>query len=326
MTDQTPMDMQRSIALREALADTAPADGFRDWSTRDATDERQRQMRNADNYSRFVDIMKVALPVTAAAIVAVVAFVSIAANNSDGRFIINLIPNLQNDLQMLQPRITGFDAQNRPYTVTADSAVQDPDNADLVQLKTLDGTLMPAAGDSQPEKPLVTLSANDGVLNSKTQLLDVAGNVVVVSRDDYTVTTEEASIDIDTRTVVGDVPVEANGPSGRVTADRFTLLNEGDIIIFEGRVKTYIDPAKTNGTTEAAGSDEAAAAVDTDSPAPAVPNVLPTMKEAPQVAAPDVRPVAKPDNGISQGKAVVKPMIKPELTAQLGDTTDNDQQ
>ena len=108
------------------------AGGFREWSATD-TGTVESHLASAGRYSRFVDIMKIALPLAAFAILVIVVLTSVMSRDPSN--LVLEFPNisaLKDDLYMLKPKITGFDAKNRPYMLTAETAVQDRSDTDLV--------------------------------------------------------------------------------------------------------------------------------------------------------------------------------------------------
>src|SRR3972149_4975433 len=87
-------------------------------------------------YSLFVNLMRFVLPAVALALIAVVAIWP-QLHSGNVRFRLNFAkvsPDSASSLSMAKPRFTGLDAGERPYTITADSAIEVAGGASLIDL------------------------------------------------------------------------------------------------------------------------------------------------------------------------------------------------
>src|SRR5476651_524224 len=126
--------MTRRSSINEAVAQ--PIGVVTRWHRRDWTARTRDTALNALRYSRFVTVMKRALPITAAAIIAVVVAFSLLPRQSDKiQLAYERLGSIDNDLAMLKPRLTGSDAKGNPFVITADAAIQDPHNVRRATLK-----------------------------------------------------------------------------------------------------------------------------------------------------------------------------------------------
>jgi len=255
MSRRGDLDFWQEVRDRLAPADGDTSAGrFREWSTRD-NDAVRTHLERAGRYSRFVEVMKFALPLAAFAILVMVILASVLARQSSGLSIVfESLPSLENDLYMINPKITGFDARNRPYVVTAERAVQDKTNKDLVLLDTIAGQLMSPDEAGKDPSTLVALSAHKGELNKESQRLIVRGDVVIIGRSDYRLDTEEAQIDFDGQRITSNAGVKALGPKGRITSDGMTVLDDGNTVVFRGHVTTLITPKPSTDQNAAEGT------------------------------------------------------------------------
>src|ERR1700743_1199939 len=96
----------------------------RDWTARV-----RGTVPDAIRYSQFVALMKRALPIAAAAVLAAVLVYSFLPRPSDKITLsAQRMATIDNDLAMVKPKLTGADDEGNPFVITAEVAVQDPKN------------------------------------------------------------------------------------------------------------------------------------------------------------------------------------------------------
>ena len=195
--------------------------------------------RFRSRYSRFVTLMKYALPVVAGSVLLLVV-VWPEFKPKPERFAVgisDLKVNVEGGQRVVNARFTGVDSENRPFSVTADAVVQDAkDGVKLTQPKA-DVTL---AGNSW-----VAIAAPQGTLWRKQEVLNLVGGVDLFHDDGYEFQTEEARIDLRSGAASGDTQVKGQGPFGTVNAEGFRIVDSGDRIIFNGKSRLVIFPAVT---------------------------------------------------------------------------------
>ncbi|RPF98240.1 MAG: hypothetical protein EVA87_06505 [Rhodospirillaceae bacterium] len=195
--------------------------------------------RFRSRYSRFVTLMKYALPVVAGSVLLLVV-VWPEFKPKPERFAVgisDLKVNVEGGQRVVNARFTGVDSENRPFSVTADAVVQDAkDGVKLTQPKA-DVTL---AGNSW-----VAIAAPQGTLWRKQEVLNLVGGVDLFHDDGYEFQTEEARIDLRSGAASGDTQVKGQGPFGTVNAEGFRIVDSGDRIIFNGKSRLVILPAVT---------------------------------------------------------------------------------
>ena len=129
---------------------------------------------------------------------------------------------------MLNPRFEGRDAQDQPYTLTADTARRRRENISLVDL------VNPHLEDAASS----TVQAREGVWNDKTKVLDLVGDVVMTDAAGYTFTAERTRMFVEENRVEGQTPLNGIGPIGEVRADSYEVLDGGDRLLLKGNVWT----------------------------------------------------------------------------------------
>jgi lipopolysaccharide export system protein LptC len=199
-----------------------------------------RRMPSAGSLARrrvTVAVMKRVLPLAAVGLLAAIAlwpeFESAAER---GRIQIrNVVSGIRPDaLQVVQPRYQGVDEQNRPYTVTADVAVQ-AGGSDIVQLRA------PRADLTLSDGAWVYLEAREGRYDKPRNWLDLKGRVTIHHDDGTQFVTERASVDVGGGNASGDDPVAAQGPFGNLTAQGFRLQDRGQVVVFTGRARAVLE-------------------------------------------------------------------------------------
>ncbi len=239
--------------------DGDPADSdMLDWTLRNTT-RTESEIKTADTYSRFVEFMRIALPVGAAALVISVVLYSSFWRNREGiSFFLPSETDTGKELHMTSPKFIGHDANNRPIEVTAARAIQDADDPDLVHLETINGKLvMEISGVQNPDEITeVMLSARQGNLNTKTEKIILQGDVLLHSNTDYLFKTQEVLIDLKENEIRGSVPVHGEGALGMIDAETFRLWDNGNYILFSGNVKTRFFPEQLDDQAESGKSSQ----------------------------------------------------------------------
>lgn len=141
--------------------------------------------------------------------------------------------------QMLHPKFQGVDNQGQPYEIIADTATQEGNNR--VLLETITGRI------TLKDNGWIAVSSREGVVELDEGHADLKGMVHISSSDGYSMKTETMRVDIKNNTAMGNVPVEIEGPIGRLEATGFSVDNKTQIITFTGRVNTVIQPKQKKG-------------------------------------------------------------------------------
>jgi lipopolysaccharide export system protein LptC len=147
------------------------------------------------------------------------------------------------ELTMINLRYAGIDHRGRPFLITAASGRQLPDRKDLMSLK------LPRADLKAHRDANIVITAETGVYQSLTQLLDLAGNVTLVHQDGTRIVTAAARVDAANNSAEGNSPVEGHGPSGDIKAQGFRLLDKGDTILFTGKSELLLKRARPTAAT-----------------------------------------------------------------------------
>lgn len=190
-------------------------------------------------YSRFVRVMKLALPAAAALLLgAILLWPQIQAER--GRFQIGLSgldPRNPDRLRVLNARFRGTDSQNQPYTITAESAFEAEVGSRKIALEAPTADLALSSG------AWVIARAPEGIFDRDSEVLRLSGGVSVFHDDGYTFSSPTARLALGEGRAEGDDPAEAFGPAGEIHgADGFVIIDKGRRMVFKGKARLILRP------------------------------------------------------------------------------------
>jgi lipopolysaccharide export system protein LptC len=141
---------------------------------------------------------------------------------------------------MLNPRFTGLDRRQRPFTVTADSARQSDASSSADEPVALD---KPKGNVETHEGAWIVTTGDTGIYQPQAHLLDLFGNVTLFHDRGYTFATHSARMDLQTGDAEGHEPVAGQGPAGTIDGEGFKVVENGDTVIFTGKAKALLQAA-----------------------------------------------------------------------------------
>ncbi|MDA1090909.1 MAG: LPS export ABC transporter periplasmic protein LptC [Proteobacteria bacterium] len=204
-----------------------------------ATDMDLRAMpRGAKSYSRFVQMMKLLLPATAALLI-ILILVWPYLRTEDLRFRLSFAAVTANDSEdpsMVNPRYLGFDKDNQAFAITADLARNLANKSTTVELE------MPKADVTLKDGTWLVLTAKNGTFTQLKKTLDLEGAVNLFHDSGYEFQTSKANIDLEKGLAQGDKAIHGQGPFGEMNGEGFRLLDKGKTIVFTGKSKLVIFP------------------------------------------------------------------------------------
>jgi len=193
-------------------------------------------------YSRFVAVMKLVLPITAGAVIALLISWP-QLHDAPERFRVAaavLVAGAGGGQQLVNARYAGTDRNNNPYTLTAEALIQNEADGDVVSLRKPEADFTTAGG------AWVAVSAPRGSFARKTETMSLDGGVSLFHDAGYEIRTASAAIDFRQSVASGEAPVVGHGPAARLEAAGFRILRDGGRISFTGpaRVVLYERPAE----------------------------------------------------------------------------------
>jgi lipopolysaccharide export system protein LptC len=137
---------------------------------------------------------------------------------------------------MQQPKMTGYTSDARPYEFTANTADQDINKPDLVELQQLHARLQ------MEDKSMVEMSAPSGTYDMKADKLFLYEDIALASSTGYAARLKEAVIDMKSGNVISDKPVWVKLLNGNLTGKHLEISENGDVIRFTGGVTMILHP------------------------------------------------------------------------------------
>jgi lipopolysaccharide export system protein LptC len=190
-------------------------------------------------YSRFVTLMRHVLPLAVLAIVAtVVAYAVIPRHPDRGMLSYRQTSNVAGDLSMQKPQLTGTDDKGNPYTITADSAVQEGRNAHRASLSGIEADMQYDGG------RWASASARNGFFDLDAGTLRLGGGISLYTDTGYELHTKTAFAELKKNTITGNDRVEGHGPMGSLRADRFAVNRATQHLSLDGNVRMVMYPKK----------------------------------------------------------------------------------
>jgi lipopolysaccharide export system protein LptC len=226
-------------------ASDAQAGGAQGWDMEDAQTAwqmRRAQIGDVTRYTRFVTVMKVVLPAAATLLLALVIIYSVIGRSNDNVTVsMTALESLENDKQMVKPRLTGNDGKGRAFTVTASAVGQElgasPDKSAM--------TLFDVESDVTMEnKSWTKIEAKRGVLDGKAKKLTLTGAINIFSDMGYECHTDAATYDIAKGVLSGQRPITCQGPLGVIQGNGFEGLRKAELMKLTGGVKTQFFPPR----------------------------------------------------------------------------------
>jgi lipopolysaccharide export system protein LptC len=140
--------------------------------------------------------------------------------------------------------ISGFDKDSQPFVYNAAVAKQDAEKDHIVHLTTVDGELRKRNG------TIMTVSATGAVYDTDSKVLDLEGNVIMVSKGKFVADMDKARVFLDEKRLVTDVQVTVVLDYGKIVANAAEVTDNGNRVLFFNRVKATYSPADSKGNRQ----------------------------------------------------------------------------
>ncbi len=200
---------------------------------READIERvHRAMEQWRRRSRLIHFLRKALPVciglVTLSLVGWVGVQSLMAN----------LPNLKSrgaSVRMTNPRFYGQDDKGRSFVMGGREARRDSRGQGRVIIEA------PVLRLSTGPNKTMDVSSRTGVYDQGTKLADLRQQVHLVDTGSgFVFDTEQALVDSQAGTVVGNSPVKGHGPLGETSASSYSIQDHGAKVLFDGNVHSHI--------------------------------------------------------------------------------------
>lgn len=216
---------------------------FEDSGSPGPTAARLKAFRAARRHSRNVRVLRLLLP--AAGVLAVAGLFAltrlglpIPVNLSSAGL------NITSEAVIMeQPRLTGFDGDNREYAVSAARAIQPLATANRLNLEEIEATITVVG------QGVTTIRSGSGLYDHSARTLRLEDGITVNNVGGYALSLIDADIDFGAGTMRSDKRVTVTYADSEVTAERFLATENGKHLIFDGSVRTTVLPPKRPGAS-----------------------------------------------------------------------------
>lgn len=195
------------------------------------------------NYTRFVKAMRYVLPLIAVALIVVV----ITWPEMDDKIVVvnkdEILATSENEIgenELLNPNFQTTDAQMQPVNVTANRAMQNQENPNLVKLDRPVADLKMKNGDQ------VNIEALDGTYEQETEKLFLQNSVKIKHESGYELNAEELRVNMKTREAFSDKDVNIDGPDATIQATGLEGNVDDGVLIFKGPATLTLKNNKQN--------------------------------------------------------------------------------
>jgi lipopolysaccharide export system protein LptC len=188
--------------------------------------------------SHVVRLLKVVMPASAAALVLLVALWQQLGSDIGARGIprVHVKPEDLENLRMVQPRYVGVDDKGQPYTVIAEEATQQSASSSIIDMRSPKGDIQTNDG------AWIAVEGNTGVYDKQSEILDLAGNVVLFHDRGYELRSDSARVYLAQGLAEGHQSVQGQGPDIELTGEAFRLEEKGQRIFLVGESRVMLFP------------------------------------------------------------------------------------
>jgi lipopolysaccharide export system protein LptC len=197
--------------------------------------------RAAARHSRFVRFLRLAIPIGISLVVAVL----VVATFFNPFKLITAFPidpghvSLSGTkIVMEAPHLTGFTTDARPYEITARAAAQDMTKPGFLELQDITAHIDMKDGQK------VKLKAENGLYDTKADVLKLSDHIVLVTDSGYEARLSEATVNMGSGHIESDHPVNVKLLNGWLNSNHLEILNNGEAVRFTGDVELTLNPEK----------------------------------------------------------------------------------
>lgn len=185
--------------------------------------------------SRFVGAMRIALPLLALVLIALlIAWPQVYRRNDGFRLAFSTIEVEDGALTMTKARYRGTDHKDQPFLVSADTATQDPSDPKRITLDRISADMTMRDG------TWLALNANAGDYHQGEQVLTLQGDISVFTDRGYELHGISARVDLAAGTLASDDKVWGQGPFGLLRSNGMRVDGNGNRVRFINGVQVTL--------------------------------------------------------------------------------------
>jgi lipopolysaccharide export system protein LptC len=199
----------------------------------------------AKRHSRRVLLLKFGLPLFALFASGFFAAATLLSDSKVQAPSVQSVAMSDGRIVMAKPKLEGFDADKRPYTMTAERAIQQSASSSVIDLEKITADLPFGKGLT------AKLTADSGVFDNASNKLDLKDNIRLLTSDGMQAALSKASINLSTNEMTSGAPVDIVREGSHITADRMRIEEGGKIIFFESHVRLITEANKVKQASDA---------------------------------------------------------------------------
>ena len=208
-------------------------DGRMDFVT---AGDRGQEFAKAAKHTSRVRQLKILLPVVAVLILAMIGATFVVQQLLTPTINLGNIIYDDGKLVMENPKLKGVDQKQRPYSLSAQKAVQDAADPTKVELVEVNATL-PVDSEGSAD-----IFAGNALYDAEAKTLKLRQSVVLSTATGITVAFDQADVDVDKGWMRTNAPISASSPEADLKADNLFVEDGGKRMVFEGNVKMTLRP------------------------------------------------------------------------------------
>lgn len=197
--------------------------------------QRKASVERARSHSKFVSRLRYGLPLAALATFGLYFLspqIHISVGDLDASVAGVVIE--KGNLRMVNPKLEGVNDKQGAYVVTAKYAEQTVSNPDFIRLTELSSEMNDA------KNGWSRLTSPQGTFETKTEKLQLFGDVRVAQSNGMTARLTKADVDMKTQLVTSDEPVKIDFPNGKLDALTLRIDMDTKRATFKGDVKVHL--------------------------------------------------------------------------------------
>lgn len=201
-------------------------------------DRRQHWAEPGGTHDRLVHFLARALPM-AVGVLAALMVVTPLGPRGEVSFLLDRdkVAIIKERLRVDNALYRGEDKEGRPFSLTAGEAVQRSSREGIVRMNDLVARLLLNDGPAR-------LTAEAGQYNIDQEKVSIIGPMRMTAADGYRMLARDVSVDLATKTLLGEGGVDGEIPAGTFSADRLTADLSARTITLSGHARLRMAPGK----------------------------------------------------------------------------------
>ena len=202
-------------------------------------DERKRWAAPGSSHDRTVAVLRVALPVAIGIMAAFVVVLPLYAGG-DVSFLLdkNKVEVAKERIRIQSATYRGQDDKGQPFAVNTGSAVQKSSAEPILRLNKLSAQIGLTDGPAN-------IVADRGHYDMDTQQVMIDGPLKLDSTGGYHLATQDATLDLKSKTLKSGGAVQGLTPQGTFSANQMNVDLESHVVKLDGNARLRIVPRKT---------------------------------------------------------------------------------